>query len=190
MRRRKQINSLKLYFIGLFAIIFLIFVVATSNSKRSIVINNLNTIKAVSSSRIKAVDEKIISVNSVQEIINNKNKKLEFTGTLTGYGADCVGCSGKVGCYPNQDIRNGNIYYDDKDYGKLRILASDPSIPCGSIIKVSNFGDDFYGIVLDRGSLVKGLTMDLLFENENQTRSIGRLNNINFKIERWGFYSK
>ena len=192
MRTKKQINSLKLYFFSLFFIIFLLFMIATSNSHDSFVTSNENNVKAVQSSRIQANYKnnliETVPVNSLEELKNNINKRVKFTGTMTGYGPDCVGCSGKLGCPPHQDVRNGNIYYEDGDYGKIRILASDPLIPCGSIIKISNYyNEEFYGIVLDRGSAIKGLTMDLLYESEMTTKNIGRQYNIIFEIERWGF---
>jgi len=197
LRKKKQINSLKVYFFNLFFVIFLFFLVATSNSKTSIVINNVNTVKAIESSRIEimenfSVPEKIeaIKVFSVDEIKLNQNKRISFVGTLTGYGPDCVGCSGVVGCAPYPNVENGNIYHEDSEYGKIRILAADRSIPCGSIVKISNYKfieSDFYGIVLDRGSSIVGLTMDLLHESEADTVIIGRQYNINFEIIRWGF---
>ena len=86
---------------------------------------------------------------------------------------------------------NGKNYYQDSNYGKIRILAADYSIPCGSIIKISNFkfvdGNEFYGIVLDRGSAIVGLTMDLLYPSEKDTVIIGRQKNIHFTVERWGW---
>lgn len=195
---KKQINSLRLYFLNFFFIIFLLFLVATSNKTNTIVVNNINTVKAIESSRIESIETNLnnqfinefTKVFSTDEIKLNQNKKIEFMGTLTGYGPDCEGCSGIVGCSPYQNVKNGNIYYEDTNYGKIRILAADKSIPCGSIVKISNykFSDgDFYGIVLDRGSAIVGLTMDLLHESENDTVIIGRQYNINFKIERWGF---
>ena len=191
MRTKKQINSLKLYFFSLFFIIFLLFMIATSNSHDSFVTSNENNVKAVQSSRIQANYKgkiETITVNSLEELKKNLNKRVRFTGTITGYGPDCIGCSGKLGCPPHQDVRNGNIYYEDKEYGKIRILASDPLIPCGSVIKVSNYyNQEFYGIVLDRGSDIQGLTMDLLYESEISTKNIGRKYNIIFEIERWGF---
>ncbi|MBQ8472505.1 MAG: 3D domain-containing protein [Bacilli bacterium] len=195
---KKQINSLKQYFFHFFFIISLMFLIATSNTKDSFVVNNINTVKALESSRIEQIDTKkpinlvptFTRVTSIQELNAIQNKKIEFTGTLTGYGPDCVGCSGIVGCPPYQNVKNGNIYYEDSTYGKIRIVAADKSIPCGSIIKISNYphiDGDFYGIVLDRGSAINGLTMDLLYESEQNTIKIGRTYNINFKIERWGF---
>lgn len=191
MRTKKQINSLKLYFLSLFLIISFLFIIATSNSSSSFVTNNENNVKAVESSRIVLNEKKEVTkikINTLEELKNNLNKKVEFAGTLTAYGPDCKGCSGKLGCYPYQNVLNNNIYYEDSIYGKIRILTSDEVIPCGSIIKVSNYFDtEFFGIVLDRGSLVKGLTMDLLENSEKETLKIGRQYNINFTVERWGY---
>lgn len=185
------------YFFCLFSIIALIFIVATSNEKITIVANNINNVKAIESSHILEPifeEEKeteiveYIKVFSVNEINNNKEKNIEFIGTITGYGPDCEGCSGIVACSPYQNVKNNNIYYNDITYGKIRILAADPSIPCGSIVRVSNYDNfEFIGIVLDRGRDIHGLTMDLLFESENTTAYLGRRYNINFKIERWGY---
>ena len=193
--KKKQINSLVLYFFTLFYVISLLFMIGTSNNKDLVVVSNIHTVKAVESSRVAMINEKItnnnqeefIKVFSTEEIKLNQGNKLEFIGTLTGYGPDCVGCSGIVACEPHQNVKNGNIYYQDSYYGKIRILAADRSIPCGSIIKISNYFDsDFYGIVLDRGSAVVGLTMDLLYESE-KSLGLGRVHNINFQIERWGY---
>ncbi len=197
---RKQINSLVAYFSILGFTICLLIIIATLDSPEKVIVTNINTIKSVEASKIVPIstnifqgayeEPKYIKVFSVAEINNNKDKKIEFDGTLTGYGPDCIGCGGTLACPPNSNVRGGNIYYEDDNYGKIRILAADPSIPCGSIFKVSNYtpmGEDFYGIVLDRGSDIQGLTMDLLYESENEVRSLGRTYNINFKLERWGY---
>ena len=197
---KKQINSLTTYFGTLLFIIFILLLIATTNNDNKIVVSNVNTIKSVEASRIIPINsnfiqetqvfDKFVKVLSVSEIANHKNEKIEFTGTLTGYGPDCVGCSGNLGCSPHQNVQNGNIYYEDSKYGKIRILAADPSIPCGSIVKISNYnvvGEEFYGIVLDRGSAIKGLTMDLLYNSEAEVKNLGRAYNINFKLERWGY---
>lgn len=201
MRRyKKQINSLTIYFFTLIFIITLLLIVALFNQEEKLVVSNINTIKSVETSRILPITtniqdtfqvvNKFVKVTSTEEILKHPNEKIEFSGTLTGYGPDCVGCSGNLGCAPHPNVQNGNIYFEDTSYGKIRILAADPSIPCGSIIKVSNYPyitGDFYGIVLDRGSAIKGLTMDLLYNSEQETRNLGRAYNINFQIERWGY---
>ena len=192
-RKNSLFLYLKKYFIGLIYIFILLVLIVSGNERNNIVTTNINTVKSIKYSKITSIREmdyyqKVTSTKMIKQY-GSKNK-LEFTGTLTGYGPDCVGCSGIVACSPHPDVRNNNIYYNDKEYGKIRILAADRSIPCGSIIKISNFkfiGDDFYGIVLDRGGSIVGLTMDLLYPSEDDTVIIGRQYKINFKIERWGY---
>ena len=194
--KHKNNKALLKYFFCLFSIIALLFFVATNNKKNVIVASNINGVKVIESSRIVSSEKEALeevlpeykTVTSVEEISMNQNQKIEFNGTITGYGPDCEGCKGIVACPPNMNVLNNNIYYNDVIYGKIRILAADPSIPCGSIIKVSNYeNEEFYGIVLDRGRDIHGLTMDLLFESENTNFYLGRRYNINFKIERWGY---
>lgn len=192
-RKNSLFLYLKKYFIRLIYIFILLVLIVSGNERNNIVTTNINTVKSIKYSKITSIREmdyyqKVTSTKMIKQY-GSKNK-LEFTGTLTGYGPDCVGCSGIVACSPHPDVRNNNIYYNDKEYGKIRILAADRSIPCGSIIKISNFkfiGDDFYGIVLDRGGSIVGLTMDLLYPSEDDTVIIGRQYKINFKIERWGY---
>ncbi|MFA5602300.1 MAG: 3D domain-containing protein [Bacilli bacterium] len=136
---------------------------------------------------------KILTIEEINELVNNDQKEnaiLSFTGILTGYGPDCEGCGGKVGCPPRPNVKNGNIYFNDKIYGKVRIVASDPGIPCGSIVKISNFRfskEPIIAVVLDRGRAVKGEKMDLLYEAEKDSIRIGRQKNVRFDIMRWGW---
>lgn len=188
--KRKVIN----YFMIIFFIFILAFIVVSGNSTRSVTTSNINTVKSIQSSRIiKEINSPTIRlVKNTNEIKKyGKNSQIQFIGTLTGYGPDCPGCEGPVYCKPNPNVKNGNIYFDDSQYGKLRILAADYSIPCGSIVKIENYkyilGESFYGIVLDRGSAIVGLTMDLLYPSEKDTIIIGRQRNIRFTIERWGW---
>jgi len=168
-------------------------IIVCGNERNNVVTTNVNTVKSIKYSKIVSLRDtdyfkKVTSVDAIKEY--GSKYKLEFTGTLTGYGPDCKGCSGVVACSPNPNVRNNSIYYNDKEYGKIRILAADRSIPCGSIVKISNFkfiDDDFYGIVLDRGSSIVGLTMDLLYPSESDTVVIGRQYKINFQIVRWGW---
>ena len=179
--------------IGIFAIAF---VLVSGNKKTNIVTSNVHNVKSILSTRIVKNGDisstKLVKNTNEIKSYGFKNK-LEFTGTLTGYGPDCPGCGGHVACSPNPDVRNGNIYFNDKTYGKIRILAADKSIPCGSIIHIDNYkfvdGNEFTGIVLDRGSAIVGLTMDLLYPSEKDTVVVGRQYNIHFSIERWGWNS-
>ena len=194
-------RQLKKYFRNLFFIIFLFFLVLTSNKKIIVVASNINIVKSITSSRIGMVDKtnlsnfkldkediKYFEVYSIEDLLNNKDKLISFNGTLTGYGADCEGCNGYLACNSNINVSNNNIYYNDLNYGTVRILAADKSIPCGSIVKIQNYlKDDILGIVLDRGSAINGLTMDLLFNSEDETQEMGRAYNIKYYIERWGY---
>lgn len=122
--------------------------------------------------------------------IKKENKVIDkFTGTITGYGPDCDGCIGITSS--GYDVRN-TIYYNDKTYNNVRVLAADKSLPFGTIIKVSNlkYYNDFIGIVLDRGSAISfdGFSqIDLLFESEDYSYNFGRKENVIFEILRLGY---
>ena len=137
-----------------------------------------------------------------KEIINT------YTGILTGYGPDCQGCgnfnTNKVitsSGYHIADIVDGviqpafTINYTDNEYGEVRIVAADSSLPYKSIVRITIPNQEpIIAIVLDRGSTVgfencrssSGcLTMfDLLFETESN--AIGKTFNVTFDILRIG----
>ena len=76
-------------------------------------------------------------------------------------------CGGTLGCN-GQNVLDGTIYYNDADYGEVRIVASSSNLKCGSIVQfnlntVSN--KPITAIVLDRG--VTGTNLDLLMESED-----------------------
>ncbi len=134
----------------------------------------------------KNVDVK--EVKNVNEVVKVASRQpVVFTGKMTGYGPDCKGCGGNLACPPRHNAKNGNIYHNDKTYGKLRILAADKKFPCGTVVRVSGLKGykDFYAIILDRGGAIKGELMDLLFASEKDV-NIGR-NNVTYTIVRWGW---
>lgn len=107
-------------------------------------------------------------------------------GSMTGYGADCKGCSGTTASGYN--VKN-TIYYNDATYGQVRILAAPKNIPMYSVIKVSGVKgmEPFYAIVLDRGGAINGTLFDLLCESESYANKyIGRQKNIQYEIVRSG----
>lgn len=124
-----------------------------------------------------------------------------FTGTLTGYGPDCVGCGGRTSS--GFDLTK-SIYYDDSEYGTIRILAADKYFPFYSIIRISNVPgmEPFIAIVLDRGGDVgwyrnsdsgeimfdsqKGTLFDLAFTTEKDPNILGKTNNVKFEVLRSG----
>ena len=136
-------------------------------------------------------NEKPIEVRTLQEAVKIAPKKnVAFSGSMTAYGPDCKGCGGRTSCPPRQNLANGNVYFKDKDYGTVRILASDSSLPCGTIVKISNVSitkSYVYGVVLDRGSAIKGKTMDIMYESERKASTFGRQHNVRYEIVRWGW---
>lgn len=138
------------------------------------------------------VDKKDIIKDKIEETFEQKTSDVieTFIGTMTGYGPDCFGCSGVTAS--GYDIRNGNIFYEDKTFGTLRILAADKSIPFGTVIRVSGikiYDKPFLGIVLDTGGLIKGTLLDLAFssEKDEEVAKIGRSQNVKYEILRKGF---
>ena len=92
-----------------------------------------------------------------------------------------MGCNG-------QDARNGNIYYDDKEYGTVRIVAASKILPCGSIIRINVDAydpDGMYAIVLDRG--VSPGIIDLLKTSQRAKAPSRTVNNALFDIVRYGY---
>ena len=131
----------------------------------------------------------IYNIEKINKIKEEKKVLDKFIGTITGYGPDCYGCIGITAS--GYDVRN-TIYYNDKTYNNVRVLAADKSLPFGTIIKVSNLKDynDFIGIVLDRGSAISfdGFSqIDLLFESEDYSYNFGRKENVIFEILRLGY---
>lgn len=178
-------------------IALLLLIITSGNEHNSVITYNTNLTKSVEAIHIvtkynNILDEnKPVFANTIEEVSQlGPTSPVKFIGTMTGYGPDCAGCGRKVGCPPRQDVRNGNIYFQDADYGTVRIVASDPSIPCGSIVRISNLSftkEPIIAIVLDRGGAIKEKTMDLLFESEKSTSFVGRQYNVSYEIIRWGW---
>lgn len=155
--------------------------------------NNLN--KSVSTKELvnsfQKLDKKVLSpvmYNSFEDAVyNSKFYPTSFVGKLVHYGPDCPECGGHLGCN-GQDARNGNIYYNDSEYGRLRIVAMSSSIPCGSIIRINVDAydpDGMYAIVLDRG--VDGNMVDLLKTSGSADSPVQTVNNVTFDIVRYGY---
>lgn len=125
----------------------------------------------------------------------------EYIGTITGYGPDCVTCDGRgyVACPTDTgkyiNLTSDGAYYEDKKFGKIKILAADQrEFPCGTIIEVSNKDLDtpIIGIVLDTGYAMRSaydqgyIHIDLAFETEvGLTFKTNK--NTNFSVKRWGW---
>jgi 3D (Asp-Asp-Asp) domain-containing protein len=136
-------------------------------------------------------NKQVVTENKENASINKEYTVLDtFIGSMTGYGPDCKGCRGVTTA--GHDLRNGNIYYEDAEFGTLRVLAADKSIPFGTVIRVSGlkvYDEPFLAIVLDRGGLIKDKLMDLAFESENDPLIdiIGYSKNITYEVLRYGW---
>lgn len=110
---------------------------------------------------------------------------------VSAYTAFCSdGCRG----YTASGLYIGNsIYYNDKEYGKVRIVAGDKSLPFGTIVRFNNlqyFGKTIYAIVLDRGGAIgngKRVLFDLLFSTEKEANNFGIAKNVSYDILRKGY---
>lgn len=146
-------------------------------------------------------NEKQIVANPTNEIIEvGTGKQTEYVGKMTGYGADCIGCTGNLSCPTKQgstwNLINNGTTYNDEEYGSVRILAAAlDNFPCGTIIEVknSNIGT-FNAIVLDTGGDMRkawnnGIVhMDLAFNSENNKEIYNATGtNITFNVKRWGW---
>lgn len=115
--------------------------------------------------------------------------KETFQGQMTAYSPYCTGCTGITASGYN--VKN-TIYYNDKEYGKIRIIAMDKKYKFGTIVKLTNIDNynDTYAIVLDRGSAIgnnKKSQIDLLFETEKECINFGRKYNVTIEVLRYGY---
>lgn len=145
------------------------------------------------------LDTKVIENNNDLNNLQNENEiereemVLEtIIGRVAAYGPDCKGCCGKTASGYN--IKNGNILYNDSEYGSVRVLAGDKSYPFGTIVKITGvpyFEEEYiYGIVLDRGGGIgkdKKFLFDILVSSEKESSSVGSPKNIKFEILRYGY---
>ncbi len=185
---------------GLLIVIGLDILYIPSSSTKTIETKSITNDKALSIEQMKdnyfVLEKKTLETTFYSDfydaVKNAKYGPTSFKGKLTHYGPDCVGCGGTTACR-GQNVRNGNIYYNDKEYGKIRIVAADRSLPCGSIIKINidkYDPDGMYAVVLDRGGIIKGAKIDLLKTSEKAKSPVRTINNASFDIIRLGYAKK
>lgn len=146
--------------------------------------------KVISEVVVPEVKEPVQEKFEEKEVIVEPSATVENTneviaGNMSGYGPDCKGCSGYVsyGMY----VGEGNIYYNDKEFGQVRIVAGDKKYKFGTIVKIN---DSMLAIVLDRGGAIgigKRFLFDLLYESEAEASKYGVSYNTKFEILRNGF---
>lgn len=151
----------------------------------------------------KVTGNQVVIENKVDEVTEVGIGEVgEYTGTLTGYGADCPGCSsvGNVSCRTyngsKHSLINDGSNYFDHEYGSVRILAAELSkFPCGTIIYVNNgIMKPFYGIVLDTGYTMRQaysqgkIWIDLAFSAQSSAFNAGVTSaNTRYSVIRWGW---
>jgi hypothetical protein len=179
----------------------------SSNTSNNKIINsntNETNSKTSSAETKETVSQKAEETSSNKILTTEKTSTTleEFTGKLTGYGPDCLGCSGKgnLACKTRENktfslVKDG-IYYTDTEYGKVRILSAATSkFKCGTIIEVSKDGaTPFTAIVLDTGGdMIKAwnngtVWMDLAYSSSAMSGSDNLTGtNIKFSVQRWGW---
>ena len=125
-----------------------------------------------------------------------------YVGKMTGYGADCVGCSGTgaLSCRAADGSRhtlteNGE-YYNDSTYGTVRIVAAAlDKFPCGTIVKVDHPAlGTFYAVVMDTGGSMRNawangyVWMDLAYKTESDPDIYSTTSsNTTYSVQRWGW---
>jgi hypothetical protein len=134
-----------------------------------------------------------VEVEKVPEKTNDNNSYQVLStvyGKLTGYGYDCYGCtSGRTAA--GYDITNGNIYYNDSTYGRVRILSGGPEYPFGTIVRITDYeysSEPIIAVVLDRGGSVganRRTLFDLCYETERVVP--GTDSYVTFEILRIGY---
>lgn len=148
--------------------------------------------------------DSVVVKNMVPEIIEVGTAPTnQFIGKLTSYGPDCPGCStvGNVACYTKENTKhsliNDGYFYEDSQFGQVRILAAArDKFPCGTIVEINNGKTEpFLGVVLDTGgSMINAwknnneVWMDLAFSSQAEAR-VGGLSSSSttFTIKRYGW---
>ncbi len=182
---RSLLNIIKLTII-----IGIIFEIKASSYKMETLSSNENVNRSVNLSTMALYINKEEEQKANEEALQTYlwGSLDSYTGDLTGYGAFCPLCSGRLACMSNLDLSNGRTHYDDKTYGSVQIVASSKNLPCGSIIKfnASHISTDpIIAIVLDRGVL--GNDIDLLSPSEDYAiKHIGR-SKITYDVLRMGW---
>ena len=147
-------------------------------------------------------DSNTVLVEPINEVIEvGRGPVSEYFGSTTGYGADCVGCSGNVACSTSNGVHNlirDGVFYNDSKYGNVRIVAADNSkFSCDTVMELDNgIMDPFMAIVLDTGGAMRSawnngnILIDIAFSYENSNginNATNKSGNVKFKIYRNGW---
>ena len=179
-----------LYIIKISILLFIVFIIEASSYKIETYSTNENINKSVDLSTMALFINKEEEARETEEALQKYlwGSLDSYTGDLTGYGADCPLCSGRLACMSSLDLSNGRNTYTDKTYGSINIVASSKNLPCGTIIRFDSkriSEDPVIAIVLDRGVL--GNDIDFLSPSEEYaSKYIGR-SSITYDVLRFGW---
>lgn len=131
----------------------------------------------------------IKNTDNYSAIDTNGHNVLEtYTGTISYYGPDCSGCSGKTAS--GYKISSQITTYHDNTYGNIRIVAGDYKYPFGTIVRFTyQNGQTELAILLDRGGvgIGKKYQFDLLVSSEKESYQKGISSNTKIEILRNGY---
>ncbi len=137
-----------------------------------------------------------------KKVAKNNDYVEIFVGRLTSYSPKCKGCSssGNVACKTKNGksfslIKDGQ-YYNDKEYGKIRIVAAATTkFKCGTVMEIKKKGKTpVLAVVLDTGGSMrnawkkKKVWIDLAYTDSKTVKTenlTGR--KIEFKVLRYGW---
>lgn len=132
---------------------------------------------------------KQVTENVDMTTISNANILATETVNVSHYGHDCYGCrTGYTasGYY----VGDGRIYYQDNEFGNVRIVAADRKYPLGTILRIGYRDSTIVAIVLDRGSGIgdnKKYQIDLLTYDERTSSDLGIITNTGLEVLRLGY---
>lgn len=145
---------------------------------------------------IKQQADIVIEEQAKQEVLEESTEVLKeeqndviksYTGKMSFYSANCRGCSGLTST--GTDISDGKLYYQDNQYGNVRIIAAGVEIKKWSIVRLKNtsLGDNILAIVLDRGGAIgEGRTFLIDMLTNSIENKDGVENNIIVEVVRDG----
>lgn len=128
------------------------------------------------------LEEKKEEIKPIKALVGDK-----FTAKMSGYGSDIGDYTAYGYCIKD------TIFYSDKTYGNLRILAAGYEYPFGTVIKIKGSKEgNFNAIVLDRGPNIgrgegKKFAFDLLYKTSGEAYQHGVSNNVSFEVLRVGW---
>lgn len=132
-----------------------------------------------------------INIDEIVNIVDTSSFAVlsHETINLSHYGHDCYGCTTGYtasGYY----VGDGRVYYQDPNFGSVRIVAADNKYPLGTIVRIGYHGTNITAIVLDRGGAIgdgKRFQIDLLTSSESKADELGIIQNANIEVLRLGY---